>query len=321
MAFLPTRRTIGAKLEGTPYTAETLAATDYDFQAYNISYDPTIENLARKVARGDFGKELSIHGKRSCPFSFSVDLGYSGTANTAPKYGKLLEGCALYEEVHGSTGVSYETHSDWSKTPLTFEIVEKDEGTTPSQLVITVRGCMGNAKLIMDNVGKPVRIDYEFNGALVSIADRAFGSILTPTGMTDEKPDAVLSASILAFTEAQQIDKFTIDLGNDVQLFTDPARGEGFQGAHVVDRNPTAELDPDLELIASKGDWARWIGDSSGVLSIEVGDHFTLYAPAAQLTKAYSPGDREGHVISNKTFELKRSSGNDTFKILQGSES
>jgi len=323
MAFLPDRTTIGAKVEDTPYTAETLTAVDYNFQAYNIKVDPDVVMMARKVARGDFGKELSIAGKQGCPISFSVDVGYSGTLQTAPTFGKLLKACGLYEEAHGVTGISYESHADYTEAyPLTMEVVLKDEGAEPVQIVVTVRGCMGNVKWICDVVGQPVRMDFEFNGALVSIADRAFASILVPTGMTDETPEAVLSASIMAFTtESQQVDKFTIDLGNDVQLFTDPAQAEGYEGAHVVTRNPVAELDPDLELIATHGDWARWIGNTPGVLSIQVGTYWTLYGPAAQLIKAYSFGDREGHIVSNNSFEFKRSSGNDSLKFLQGSES
>jgi len=47
----------------------------------------------------------------------------------------------------------------------------------------------------------------------------------------------------------------------------------------------------------------------------------TISAPAVQYIKAYPPGDREGHVTNQKSLELKRSSGNDELKILQGSES
>jgi len=320
MSFLPERRTIGAKTESTPYTAETLAATDYNFKAFNINYSPEIAMMARKVARGDFSREVSIAGKRSCTVSFSVELAYSGTANTAPTYGKLLKACALKETVHTTTGVSYLTDAGYSAVPVTIEVVEKDEGTSPVQVVVRVRGCMGNAKISFDSVGQPCRIDFEFKGALVSIADRAFASILTPTSMNDSTPDAVLSATVSFYTETRRIDKFSVDLGNDVQLFTDPAQSVGLQGAHVVSRNPTVEIDPDLALIATNGDFARWVANTTGAMSVTVGSNFTLSAPAIQIIKDYAPGDREGHVTKTMSFECKRSSGNDEFKILQGAE-
>jgi len=320
MSFLTVRRTIGFKKESVAYTAETLAATDFNVPAYAISYDSDIAMYARKLARGDMSRDISVSGKRGITIKFSVDLAWSGTAATAPTYFKCLEACAMKQTTFTSVGVNLVTNADYSKVPATIEIVEMDEGASPSQVVVKARGCMGNAKLILGNVGEAVKIEFEFKGVLTSITDRAFGSILVPTAFDSTTPDAVLSASIKIFAEAQTVSKVTIDLGNDVQLFSDPSKSEGWQGAHVVDRNPTIEMDSDLELIATNADYARLTGNTTGAFTMDVGSNLTLSAPAVQIIKAFSAGDREGHSINNKSLELKRSSGNDEFKILQGAE-
>ncbi len=313
---------MGAKLESTPYTAETLTADNYNIAAYNINYVTEIANKGRKLARGDFSKDVSITGKRSITITFSVDLYHSGTATTPPNYFLLLRACGLKQTVGGS-GVTLVTSSDYSNVPLTMEVTEKDEGTSPSQLVFKARGCMGEPTIVVENVGEPARIDFEFKGVLVSITDRAFGSIMSPTGISSEKPDSVMSSGVTLFGVTQCLNTVTIKLNNEVENFTCPSQTEGLLGAHVTNRNPTIETDTDLSLIATDGVYANWTGNTTGAFSCSIGsigNEITLSAPAAQYVNAYQPGDREGHVVGNKTLELKRSSGDDEFKIVHGEE-
>ena len=314
MSFLSSYTTLGCKLEGTPYVAETLSAADYNVPARDIQIDPTIAMYARKLARGDMSKDPSIAGKKSGKITFKVDLAAAATVTTPPTYFKCLQGCAMKQVIGGST-VTLTTDASMTKTPLTFEYVLKDEGASPSQLVMKLRGCMGNAKLVMNNVGEPVCIEFEFTGVLVSAADRAFGSIMTPTGFDTALPQAVLSASIKTYGEAQVLSKVTINIGNKVELFTDPSQPEGFQGAHVVDRSPTLETDQDFTLIATNGDYARMTGSVTGSFAMDAGSHFNISAPAVQINKAYKPSEREGHVVNAHSYELKRNTGNDELVI------
>jgi hypothetical protein len=319
MGFVMTKRTMGFKIESTPYTAETLTANEYNIAAYNVSYAGDIPMKARKLVRGDFSNDPSVAGKRMLTVNFSVDVYYSGTPATAPNYFACLRACGMKQTTHGSTGVSLVTDSGYSNVPATIEVVEKDEGTTPVQVVIKGRGMMGNPKIVLDNIGEPRRIDYEFKGVLVSITDRAYASILAPSGISTVVPNAVLGASITLFDATVKFNTYTIDLGNDVQVYTDPSKAEGYEGARIVSRNPTLELDPDLELIATRGDYARWTGNTTGTFS-EYSENITISAPAVQIVKAYTPGEREGHVTNALSMELKRSAGNDELEILHGSK-
>lgn len=314
MGFLLSKRTLGFKLEGTPYSAETLVYTDYDVSAYNINYDPDIAMKARKLARGDYSRDPSVAGKRQITISFSVDMHLGAAATTAPKYFKCLRACGMHQTTHAG-GLTLDTHAGYNNVAATIEVAEMDEGASPSFLVVKAHGCMGNAKIVCDNVGEPVRVDFEFKGVLTSISDRAWASRLVPTTFDTAQPEAVMGVGITLFSEPQKCNTFTIDLGNDVQVYTDPSKAQGFEGARVVDRNPTLELDPDMELISEQADFARWTGNSLGVFQAQIGAYMNVRAPQVQYTKTYAPGDREGHVSNSKACELKRSSGNDELRI------
>jgi len=316
MGFLLSKRTLGFKLETTAYSAETLAAANYNIAAYNINYDPDIAMKARKLARGDYSRDVSIAGKRQITISFSVDVHKGSSATSAPNYAACLKACGLKEDI-GAGGINWITHAEYNNVPATIEVAEMDEGASPTMLVIKAHGAMGNAKFVVDNIGEPMRIDFEFKGVLNGITDRLWAARMVPTSFDTNLPEAVQGIGVTLFSEPQKCNTVTIDLGNDVQVYTDPSKAQGFQGARVVDRNPTLELDPDMELISEQSDFARWTGNTTGVFQMQIGDHMYVTAPAVQYTKTYAPGDREGHVVNTKACELKRgTSGNDELKIV-----
>lgn len=319
--FVVAKRKIGAKIESTPYTFDEPAASDFDFRAFNISFTPEFEEYARKYATCDFSAFSSIIGKRMITVSFSVDLADSGIAATPPEYSKLLKGCALKETVHGATGVSYVTNADYGNVPLSFEVVLDPPDNTVSQLVYQIRGAMGNVSFNLDAAGQPVRMDFEFSGVVHDIIDRAQGSAKVPTGFDETEPDPVLSSTITAFGDARAIDTMSIDLGNTVEMYVDPSTAQGLRGAYVVNREPTATLDPYMDLIANSDDYGRWIAGTTGEINVTISASLQLYAPAFQITGAYGAGDRGGLETNALSGPLTRNAGNDEFKLLQGSES
>lgn len=316
MSFLVQRRTIGFKLEGTPYAKETLVASDFDIAAWNINYSPEIAMMVRKIAKGTFAKELSVAGKQTITVSFSVDVQGGGAINNPPTYFKCLRACGMKQTIHTTTGVSLSLDSDYSNVPATIEIVEKDEGYSPRQVVIAGRGCMGNARLVVNAVGEPGKIEFEFKGVLDVIEGRLPGAVLTPTGFDSEVPDAVMCVSVTAFGDSQTLNKITIDLGNDVQIYSDPKSCQGVSGAHVVDRNPKVDFDPDLVNIAVQDWWTRWTEETQGELQVFFGSTTYITSSSIQTNKAYAPGEREGHVVQNLSFII----AGDDLEIIKGSK-
>lgn len=231
----------------------------------------------------------------------------------------MLRACAMSHNSN-ATGTWLITDSREDRNPATIEIVEREEGTTPRQKVVKLYGCMGNAKLELDSIGNPVKVNFEFKGAIGSIGTRAYASIITPSSFDTTIPAAVLSATINLYSTIMYLNKMTIDLGNVLEPFTDPTNTGGIDGYHVVDRNPSMEMDPDMRIPADLDLHANQTAETTGALSISIGSKFTLSAPIAQLVQTDNPTAREGHVADQIRLEFKRSSGNDEFEILHGSK-
>ena len=313
------KRTMGFKIEGTPYTKETLVAADYGHAAYKIEYTKDIESYARKIARGDMSWDTAISGRQKISVKFSVDVYSGGTVTTPPRYFEMLRCCKMRQSAHGATGISIATHGDENRVPATIEIVEPQEGTTPKQLVIAASGCMGNANLVLDNVGLPMRIDFEFQGVLDSISTRAYASIITPSSFDTNIPTAVLSVTVSLFATTQYLGGFNVNLNNTVEVYSDPAKSQGFEGARVVASHPTMAIDPDM-LVTDDVNWlTRQTGNTTGAVSVGIGSNLVMSAPAAQVVES-NPGEREGHSTDALNLELQRSSGNDELELLQGSK-
>lgn len=310
--FLLSTRTIGFKLESTPGTDETLASSDFDFKAFNISYSPEVEEYKRVYATGNFSKFASVMGKRMASVSFTVDLSMPTDTSSEPTYGKCLKACGLNQSFGSISGVFYMTSALYSNTSATIEIVEKLEGTSASQVVVKLKGCVGNVKIVFDSIGKPAKLEFEFKGAISSITDRSFSSILTPGSFDTTVPPVLMSATITAFSELLKLDKFSMDLGNQIEMEMDASEETGYKQAHVVNRNPVWSADPYLALIATNSHYARWTGGTLGSLSLTLGSTITLAAPAIQIVKAFNPGERSGAVVNNLEGIFTRGVAEDT---------
>ncbi len=315
--------TMGFKLETNPYTAETLTSAEYNQRIYDIKISPEIESYARKLARGDYSREISISGKRKCTVTCSVDLYPGSTVSTAPQYFSMVRACGYKQLVHGSTGISLTPNADYNRVPATIEVVYREEGATPRQLVIKMHGAMGKLKIESPQVGQPIKLSFEFTGLLTSITTRAFASIIIPTAWDTALPPAVLAATFSLFGTWQFPSKFTIDGGEDVQLYPDISKAQGYDGARVTDRNVTGETDPDMVVTDDKDYLTDQINNTTGALSVTIGGGVPFYitAPAVQIADSYKPEFREGHLANPIKLEFKRgTNGNDELEILQGSK-
>lgn len=322
LRLMDVTRTMGFKIETTPYTAETLAATDYNQRVYDIKVSPDIESYARKLSRGDYSRDVSIAGRRKCVVTCSVDLHPGSAAATPPQYFAMVRACGWKQLTHGSTGVSLTPNADYNRVPATIEVVYKEEGTSPRQLVIKMRGAMGKVKLESPQIGQPVKASFEFTGVLDSISTRAYASLLTPTAFDTALPPAVLAATFSFFGTWQFPSKFSIDGGEDVQIFNDISKAAGYEGARVADRNAVGECDPDMVVTDDVNYLTSQVNNTTGALSVTIGGNpqIVISAPAAQIVDANKPEPREGHLANPIKIEFKRNLGNDELEILQGSK-
>lgn len=324
LRLMDTTKIWGCAKESTPYTAETLTAADYNQRVYDIKISPEIESYARKLARGDYSRDISISGKRKCTASCTVDLYPGSTVATAPKYFEMIECCGWKQIAHGATGISLTPNAAYNRVPLTIEVAYTEEGTTPRQCVVKMKGAMGKLKIESPQVGQPIKLMFEFTGVLVSISTRAYASMVTPTAFDTSLPPAVLAATFSFYGTWQYPNKFSVDGGEDVQLFSDISQAAGYDGARVVDRNMVGDCDPDMVVVDDIDYLTSQQNNTTGALSVTIGGSvpFYLSAPAAQIVSSYNAEVREGHLTNPIKIEFKRSTyGNDEFEILQGSKS
>jgi hypothetical protein len=318
------KTTMGLKLENVPGTVETLTAADYGYRWYDISVTPEIAEYARKIARGDMSWDPNIAGKEKVTFRMSVDVHPGGDGSVAvcpPRYFTALRCTKMKQTTHGATGVSLATHADEDRTTCTIEWAAKQEGASPKQLIIRGRGCAGKKRIIQSEVGRPAKVEFEFLGVLDWIGTRANASILTPASYDTAQSDATRGATINLFGTVQLFEEFTVDDNNVLELFTDPAKSEGYDACRVADGHPTIEIDPDL-LVTDDVDWhSRVTSNTTGAFSGVMGKNMTLSAPAAQrVGNPANPGERQGHLTDQIRLECQRSSGNDELELLQGSK-
>ena len=320
--FLPVNRTVGLALESSAYTSpqSDLAAGDFDFKPYNVKYSTEIEEHKRQYALGNMSALSSIMGKRHGTISFSVDMTWSGAVATAPEWTKLLTACGWVPNYHTTTGISFNPSSLWTASPCVVEALETAEGQGTTQLAIQLRGAMGKVKFVLESVGKPLRMDFEFTGPIQTIEDRAANVVRRPASYDTTVPAAVLGAAITLFGEALDLDKITIEGGEEVSLMPDPSYAEGYSGAHITKREPKGTFDPYLASIASRDYWSRVTGGTTGALSISIGSNLVLTAPAVQIVKGFDGGERNGASVNTLECIFCGSSGDDEIEILQGAK-
>jgi len=111
MALKYRRKLILAKIEAKAGTAENLAAADAVL-ASNVELTPLAgDTVSREIEYPYYGNSAQIPVNSHQQLAFRVELAGSGAKDTAPAWGKLLQGCGFKEAVTKTKQTDY--------TPLT----------------------------------------------------------------------------------------------------------------------------------------------------------------------------------------------------------
>ena len=161
--------------------------------------------VSRDLIRPYLGASQQLLANTRVECTFSVELAGSGTAGTAPQYGKALKACGLAETIVASTSVTYDPVSSGFESVTIHYMID---GVRHQ-----MRGCRGNVALTA-NVGEIPTLDFTFTGIYVAPDDSA---ILTPTYANQDDPlvfknDNVSGFQLLSYAGALQ--SFSFDLGN-----------------------------------------------------------------------------------------------------------
>ena len=328
--FLTNKTSIVAKLEddgGTAYSdaGATLAQSDYDVRIrHDVSYSTEIAEYRRKILDGTLDHFTSVMGRQTGTASFTVDMAPSptGSEDVAPPWGKLLEACG-FKGAAQAAGYVWVPHVDITHKPLTMEIVETLEGASPDTLVTRLQGAMGNVVFMIGTVGEPIQMNFEFSGSFVSIVDRAYENRIDPDTLSVVRPGAILSACFDVNSLPQDLDTFEFNMNNDIQEWIDPCKSTGVKGFYRAGFEPQLSINPTMKQLATEPGYTEWMAATALAVDVTAasadGPDLKLSAPKAQRI-THAPGDRNGARISDWGFLLTKDSGNDVFKITQGTE-
>ncbi|MEQ9281217.1 MAG: hypothetical protein RLO16_01475 [Marinovum algicola] len=259
-------------------------------------------NLETPWLSADATIPAELHAK----VSFKVELQGSGTAGTAPGWGKLLRMCGCAETVVASTSVTYNPVSDNHESGTLYFYV----GKTLHKLV----GTRGNAKFMVSAQGIPY-IEFEFTGLFT---DPAEATRPTPDLSAFLKPSLATSANTPTGTINGTdfvIRALSLDLGNQVEnrfLI-------GSESVLITDRQEVIEATVEAQPLTSFDPYALARAQSEVAVVVahgtSAGKIVTLTAPTAQMQRVQ--GLENAQNITEWPLRLVplASSGNDQWTL------
>jgi len=307
MGILLNRCQVAAKIESVEGTAETLVAADA-FLVFTPKADPDVDRYKRDPVRENLGQLESLPGARSAKLSFTVELAGSGTAGTAPAWGKLMKACGCSETVVPSTSVTY--------APASSSIPSMTLAMYMDGVIKKIWGARGTFQLVLEK-GKPGLINFTFTGADFSVTD---GALLSGVSYTTVKPPVFLGVSFTYDSYAARIAKLSLDAGNNLTLADDITKSSGHFSALITERDPRISFDPEMVTVATKDFFGQLRGDAGKALSLSglgsvAGNRVALSAPKCQIEEV-KIAERSGYFALEVQCGAKMSAGDDEWSLV-----
>jgi len=161
--------------------------------------------VSRDVVRPYLGASEQLLANTRVECTFSVEMAGSGTAGTAPAYGKALKACGLDETIVASTSCTYApVSSSFDSVTIYYNI---------DGLRHKVTGCRGTFQ-INANVGEIPSIDFTFTGVYNSPDDSALPTASFANQATPQIFKAGNTSSFQLLSYAGKLQSFSFDVGN-----------------------------------------------------------------------------------------------------------
>ena len=304
---LTRNRLLLAKTESTYGTSAAPAGTDA-LLVSNLEVSPLeVELLDRELIQPYLGNSEKVVGQRMAQVNFDVELAGSGTAGTAPQYGRLLKACGMAETVVAATSVTY------SPVSASFSSVTLDFNADGTKHLVT--GARGTFTINL-NTGEIPKISFEMMG----IYNAPTGaSAASPTFANQADPVVVNSANttpVSVFSYAACLESFSMALGNET-----PFRQLAgcAQQVLITNRAPGGELSIESPAIATKDFFAAVSAQTLGAISWThggtAGNIATFTASTCNLDSP-SYADSDGvQMLSLPYMAVPTSAGNDEFTL------
>lgn len=203
---LTRNRMIASKIEVTEGVNVTPSTTTDGATVLELEVGVDTDEVEREIAVPWLGAQKVVYSRRQATFNFDVEISGSGTAGTAPAWGRFIQACGFSETIVGSTVV----YSPISSGFPSLTMVANQDGVQYVGL-----GCRGSFEINME-VGEIPTFSFEFMGAYVSPTDVV---LPTPTYANQAEPLTFASGNTTDFLldgYAFCMSEFSLDLSNEM---------------------------------------------------------------------------------------------------------
>lgn len=310
MAKLYRKRTVLVQTESTYGTDPTPTGSDA-VQVRNLEITPVeSEVLSRDLIRPYLGNSPQLIANTRVVVTFEVEYSGSGTAGTAPRYGRLLKACGFSETIVATTSVTY------APVSASFGSVTMYFSLDGVRHIVT--GARGTFTINLNANQIPV-LNFTMTGQYNAPTDTAdptvtFGSQAAPQIFNDTNT----TAFTLFASTAIPLQSCTLDVGNEV-VYRELVNSS--KEVSIVNRSGSGTLVTEMVSLATKDFFANAVAGTTGAYSIVHGTNAGNIITLATASGAMSLGgptysEDAGVVMLNLPYTLvPTSSGNDEFTL------
>ena len=272
MALLLRKRLILVETESTYSQDPTPTGADA-ILVRDLSITPQSSDVvSRDLIRPYMGASQQLLANTKVECTFSVELAGSGTAGTAPQYGKAIQACGLSETIAAGASVKYEPESSaFNSVTIHYNI----DGVRHK-----VTGCRGNLTLNA-TVGEIPSLDFSFTGIYNAPDDTA---LPTPTYANQDDPLIFKNGNTSSFqllSYAGALQSFSMDLGTSL-VYRELVGGS--KEVLITDRAVSGSVSIEAVLMATKDFFASAVDDDAALGNLQ----FTHGATAGNIVQFVS---------------------------------
>lgn len=265
--------------------------------------------VSRDLIRPYLGASEQLLANNRVECTFSVELAGSGTAGTAPRYGKALKACGFSETIAAGTSVTYDPVS------ASFDSVTIHYNLDGVRHKVT--GARGTFS-ISAGVGEIPTIDFTMTGIYVAPDDSAQPTVTYAAQATPLifKKGNTTNLNVMGLTTAK-LSSYSLEIGNEI-VYRELVGGTG--EVLLTNRNVTGNVTIEAVALSTKDYFATALADSLGIIE------FTHGTTAGNIVKVDSAkadvadvsyGDLDGIAMLEIPFTaVPSSSGNDEVELV-----
>lgn len=302
MGPMITKRSIMlVKTETTEGTDPTPSASTDALLAIDAQIKEITNPVDRPVQQASLSIRPSLLGMRFAEITFKLELQGSGSAGTAPRWGRLVEACGCLETINGGVSAVYQPASSSLETVTIY--LYKDGR------LHKLTGARGTFSLTCE-AGKQAMFEFKmsviYNAPTVAALPSATYESTTPPVCKNQSFSYNSKTTLIVQT-------VTLDIANEVSQRPSLAATDAIRGFSIVGRKPVVTMNPEAQFETSYA-FRDDILTTQRALSLTVGSICTLAVPKFNITEiAYS--SRDGIEIETLTGEAAQNTGDDEFTI------